>query len=949
VLSGILAGAVSLATKAREHKETSSFGKNSQKSEITVAISLYVAVKREESRGIERMTESEWQTRKTRIDAQLKALNPAWEIIPYNKNLDISSLKHHAVEEFPTDNGPADYALFVNGKLLGIIEAKKVAINPQNVLEQAKRYSSGCKNTIGVWNSFKVPFLYASNGEQIWFADIRENNYYSRELLNFHTPDALEEMFNRNLQKAKQWFVENPIDFERLRPYQKDAISAVEIGLIDNKRKMMLAMATGTGKTFTTVCMIYRLIKSGYAKRILFLVDRRALAAQAAQAFSAFITPNGNKFNQEYEVFSQRFKKEDFEEGEKFDIGVMPNQYLTMPTAAHTFVYVSTIQRMAINLFGREGSFSQGESDPEIDEESDKITIPIHAFDVIIADECHRGYTSKDTNIWRSVLNHFDAIKIGLTATPASHTVAYFGNPIYRYTVEQAVLDGYLVDYQAIKIKSDVRINGIFLKEGEKIGLKDPETGKELIDTLEDEREFNSEDIEKKITSPDSNRKILEEIKEYAREHEKRTGRFPKTLIFAVNDIPNISHADQLVNLAREVFGRGDDFVQKITGNPSVDRPLEKIRRFRNRPYPAIVVTVDMLSTGVDIPALEFIVFLRPVKSRILWTQMLGRGTRKCPDINKEYFTIFDCFDGTLIEYFKDTTDFVVEVEETGKTVTIEQIIENIWNNIERDYNTKRLIKRLHRIENTMSAKAREDFSRYIPDGDMAKFADNLREALKNEFTATMNILRNKDFQDLLVNYDRAKNPFYVAYETIDSVVSECVFKYNEKALKPVDYLTAFSEFIQKNKSEIEALSILFLNPRKWNTKALKEIREILKKNSFDEEQLRKAYELSSHKSMVDIISMIKNADDMTNPLLTAEERVNRAIDSLIKEHTFTLEQLEWLNYIKQHLVVNLAIEKENFNLVPVLERHGGLAKAQKIFGTELDKIIEEINNRLAA
>jgi len=814
VLSGILAGAVSLATKAREHKETSSFGKNSQKSEITVAISLYVAVKREESRGIERMTESEWQTRKTRIDAQLKALNPAWEIIPYNKNLDISSLKHHAVEEFPTDNGPADYALFVNGKLLGIIEAKKVAINPQNVLEQAKRYSSGCKNTIGVWNSFKVPFLYSSNGEQIWFADIRENNYYSRELLNFHTPDALEEMFNRNLQKAKQWFVENPIDFERLRPYQKDAISAVEIGLIDNKRKMMLAMATGTGKTFTTVCMIYRLIKSGYAKRILFLVDRRALAAQAAQAFSAFITPNGNKFNQEYEVFSQRFKKEDFEEGEKFDIGVMPNEYLTMPTSAHTFVYVSTIQRMAINLFGREGSFSQGESDPEIDEESDKITIPIHAFDVIIADECHRGYTSKDTNIWRSVLNHFDAIKIGLTATPASHTVAYFGNPIYRYTVEQAVLDGYLVDYQAIKIKSDVRINGIFLKEGEKIGLKDPETGKELIDTLEDEREFNSEDIEKKITSPDSNRKILEEIKEYAREHEKRTGRFPKTLIFAVNDIPNISHADQLVNLAREVFGRGDDFVQKITGNPSVDRPLEKIRRFRNRPYPAIVVTVDMLSTGVDIPALEFIVFLRPVKSRILWTQMLGRGTRKCPDINKEYFTIFDCFDGTLIEYFKDTTDFVVEVEETGKTVTIEQIIENIWNNIERDYNTKRLIKRLHRIENTMSAKAREDFSRYIPDGDMAKFADNLREALKNEFTATMNILRNKDFQDLLVNYDRAKNPFYVAYETIDSVVSECVFKYNEKALKPVDYLTAFSEFIQKNKSEIEALSILFLNPR---------------------------------------------------------------------------------------------------------------------------------------
>lgn len=895
------------------------------------------------------MTESEWKTRKTRIDAQLKALNPSWKIIPYKESLNISSLNMHAVEEFPTENGPADYALFVNGQLLGIIEAKKVGVNPQNVLEQAKRYSKGCKNTIGFWNTFKVPFLYSSNGTQIWFADVREDNYYSRELVYFHTPDAIEEMFSRDLLSAKQWLKNNPNEIERLRPYQKEAISAVEKGLIENKRKMMLAMATGTGKTFTTVCMIYRLIKSGYAKRILFLVDRRALAAQASQAFSAFITPSGNKFNQEYEVFSQRFKKEDFEEGEKFDIGVMPNEYLTMPNAGHTFVYIATIQRMAINLFGREGSFCQDASEPEIDDEADKITIPIHAFDIIIADECHRGYTSKDTNIWRSVLNHFDAIKIGLTATPASHTVAYFGNPIYRYTVEQAVLDGFLVDYQAIKIKSDVRINGIFLKEGEKVGLKNPETGTELIDALEDEREFNSEDVERKITSPDSNRKILEEIKKYALEHESKTGRFPKTLIFAVNDIPNISHADQLVNLAREIFGRGDDFVQKITGSPSVDRPLEKIRRFRNRPLPSIVVTVDMLSTGVDIPALEYIVFMRPVKSRILWTQMLGRGTRKCTDINKEYFTIFDCFDGTLIEYFKGSTDFVVEVEETGVAITIEQIIENIWNNRERDYNTKRLVKRLRRVTDTMSAKAREDFSTYIPNGDIAKFADNLREALKKQFNETMDILRSKDFQKLLIDYDRAKAPFYVAYGNVDSVVSDYVFKYNESKLKPAEYLVAFSEFVRQNKSKIDALSILFSNPKKWNTQALKEIRQILKKNSFDEEQVRKAHELSGHKSMADIISMLKNADDETNLLLTAEERVNRAIESLTKGHSFTSEQLQWFDYIREHLVINLAIEKDNFDLVPVLERHGGLAKARKIFGNELDSIIEEINYRLAA
>jgi type I restriction enzyme R subunit len=895
------------------------------------------------------MNESEWKTRKTRIDTQLKALKPKWEIIHY-KNLTPSMLLTcHAVEEYPTSHGPADYALFVKGKLLGILEAKKVGVSPQNVLEQAKRYSSGCEKSIGLWGNFKVPFLYASNGKEIWFVDVRDEIYYQRELLNFHTPDAIDEMFGRNNAESKRWFMNTPNEIERLRPYQKDAIAAIEQGLIDNKRRMMLAMATGTGKTFTSVSLIYRLIKSGYAKRILFLVDRRALAAQAAQAFSAFITPSGNKFNQEYEVFSQRFRKDDFEEGEKFDIGVMPNEYLTAPNAVHTFVYVATIQRMAINLFGREGMFGQSSSDPDLDDEADKINIPIHAFDVIIADECHRGYTSKDTNIWRSVLNHFDSIKIGLTATPATHTVAYFGSPVFRYTVEEAVLDGYLVDYQAVKIKSDVRINGVFLKEGEKVGLKNTDTGEEIIDELEDEREFNSEEIERKIISPDSNEKIIKEIAKYAVEHDTRPGRFPKTLIFAVNDINHASHADQLVDISRKVFSRGDEFVQKITGSPSVDRPLEKIKRFRNRPQPSIAVTVDMLSTGVDIPALEFIVFLRPVKSRILWTQMLGRGTRRCTDINKEYFTIFDCFDGTLIEYFRGTSDFIVEVKEFGESVSIHEIIENIWENIERDYNTKRLIKRLRRVAETMSGKARTDFSAFIPDGNIEKFADKLRDNLKNDFTEIMLILRNKKFQELLVDYDRAKSPFYIAYSSLDEVSSEFAFRVADGHLKPQDYLNAFSDFIKENKDKIDALSILFNNPRQWNTKALNEIRQELRKNYFDEESIRKAHELTGHKVLADIISMLKNAESNQNPLFTAEERVNRTIDEIMSLHQFNDEQKKWLEYIKEHLIINLAIEKENFDLIPVLERHGGLAKAKKIFGTDLDAIIDEINLKLVA
>ncbi len=732
--------------------------------------------------------ELEWKTRRDRINTKLKALNPAWNIVKYRPELETSTLDRHAVEEFPTANGPADYALFVKGELLGIIEAKKVGVGPHNVLEQAKRYSKGAFNPVGNWAGYRVPFLYATNGEVIWFLDVRNEKNISRQLSNFHSPDALHEFFQIDKSNGCEWLNNNPVEIERLRYFQKDAIKSIESGIIKGKRAMLVAMATGTGKTFTTVAQIYRLLESKAAKRILFLVDRRALAAQAVREFSSFNTPKGNKFNQEYEVYSQRFHREDFDDDKPFDPKVLPNAYLTSPQASHTFVYVSTIQRMTINLFGWENAFPQDRSDPDYEEDTEKLDIPIHAFDVIIADECHRGYTAKETAIWRKVMDYFDAIKIGLTATPAPHSLSLFKEVIYRYTTDQAIQDGYLVDYGAVRIKSDVRMNGVFLNQGEQVGIIDTETGKETYDELEDEREFPTEEIEKKITAPESNRKIIKEIANYAYEHEKETGRFPKILIFAVNDLPHTSHADQVVKICREEFGQGDDFVQKITGSPSVDRPLQKIREFRNRPKPKIVVTVDMLSTGVDIPCLEFIVFLRPVKSRILWVQMLGRGTRLCPEINKGSFTIFDCFDGTLIEYFKNTTDFKVELPEK-EPIPLEQVIENIYQNVEREYYVKVLVKRLHRIERNMSGKAREEFAAFIPDGDMGKFANKLSGMLKNDFSGTMGLLRDKKFQNLLVNYERAKREFLIGYEVEDEVTSDVMIRAGSQYQKPEDYL----------------------------------------------------------------------------------------------------------------------------------------------------------------
>jgi type I restriction enzyme R subunit len=392
------------------------------------------------------MTEElEWQTRRDRINKKLQALNLAWTIIKYKENLNISSLTHHAIEEYPTANGPADYALFVKGKLLGIIEAKKVAVNPQNVLEQAKRYSRGVFSGMGNWNGYRVPFLYATNGEIIWFIDVRTEKNLSRTISSFHTADALHEFFHSDKYGAYVRLEDNPITIEGLRYYQKDAITATETAIRKGKRAILLAMATGTGKTFTTVAQIYRLLESKTARRILFLVDRRFLAAQAVREFASFNTPAGNKFDKEYEVYSQRFRREDLDDEKPFDPKVLPESYLTSPQESHTFVYVSTIQRMTVNLFGWEKAFEQKASDPDYEEDAQKLDIPIHAFDVIIADECHRGYTSKETAIWRDVIEYFDVIKIGLTATPAPHSLALFREVIYRYTTDRAIQDGYLI------------------------------------------------------------------------------------------------------------------------------------------------------------------------------------------------------------------------------------------------------------------------------------------------------------------------------------------------------------------------------------------------------------------------------------------------------------------------------------------------------------------------
>lgn len=807
------------------------------------------------------------------IDKRLNEVG--WTII--RRGDIIPDVGFYAVEEVETDSGPMDYALYINGILVGDVEAKPEKTGVPGVLDQDERYSKSYKGNFD-FKGYHIPFLYASNGHIIWFKDVRSKYNLPREIVKFHTPYALEEFLSRNIEDSFNWLKVNPIDISGIRPYQKEAIESIEAAILARKTKMILAMATGTGKTFTAAELIYRLLKSQTAKRILFLVDRRVLAAQAVREFSAFEPEPSQKLDKLYEIYSQRFRKEDFDEP-TFEPNVLPNEYLTNPKSNHTFVYVTTIQRMRINLFGREGLYfeSSDENEFEYDLDAEQLDIPIHAFDLIIADECHRGYTSTEESKWRKVLDYFDAIKIGLTATPAKHTTAYFKDAIYHYPVSKGVQDGYLVDWDLIRINSDIRMNGLFLEEGEEIQFVDPSTGEKRFDILEDEREYNSTELERKVTAPESNKRILKEYVKYAKELENQNGRFPKTLIFAINDLAHTSHCDTIIQILQNEFTeKGSHFVERITGK--VDRPLQKIREFRNRPEePAIAVTVDLLSTGVDIPTIEAIVFLRPVKSRILFEQMMGRGTRLAKDIGKTNFTVFDAVG--VIDYFKHAMNFDEPFIPKKPIRSYKEIIDEVYNNKNRDYNVKILNRRLQRMAKNISIEGRNQLEPFIGDGDIGNFAAKVNDNIVHNWKSTMNILKNEKFQDLLEHYPKVKDDFVVALNKQDEVSSEYYpIVVHGKEYKPEDYLQLWINFIRNEPYTINALEVLLKRPKDLNTDVLDDLRKKLaeRPEEFTESHLRKAY----GNSLIDIIGMIRNAFSSTR-LLTSKERIKVTMEKI--------------------------------------------------------------------
>ena len=573
------------------------------------------------------------------IDEQLRQVG--WDTdskkLRYSKGTRPQHGKNIAIAEWKTDSGYIDYALFCGLKFVGLIEAKANHKNISSILDfQCKDYAKNIcsadeKYLIGTWNDFRVPFIFATNGRNfipqfktasgIWFLDLRKPDNAPKSLRGWISPDdilkLLEENIdssNENLQFMPQKFLTDESGLN-LRYYQIDAINAIENAVISGQQNILIAMATGTGKTRTILGMIYRFLKSGRFRRILFLVDRNSLGEQAQDVFSEVKLEDLMPINKIYNV-----------------AGLDDKSF-----AKETSVQIATVQSMVKRVILQEDNFASS----------------VDYFDLIIVDEAHRGYIlNKDfsdeeiiftsqqdyQSKYRRVIDYFDAVKIALTATHALHTTEIFGAPVFKYTYREAVLDGFLVDYDAPHIlKTKLSVEGIHYKRGDTATIYNSATGEIKFELLPDELNFEVENFNWQVVNENFNRAVLQEISKFI--HPNRAG---KTLIFAVDD----KHADLITQILKEIYtaqGISNDAILKITGSVGdKKRVLDAIKRFKNERFPNIVVTVDLLTTGIDVPKIDTLVFLRRVKSRILFEQMLGRATRLCPEIGKTHFEIFD-------------------------------------------------------------------------------------------------------------------------------------------------------------------------------------------------------------------------------------------------------------------------------------------------------------------
>ncbi|MDG5853125.1 type I restriction-modification system endonuclease [Clostridium beijerinckii] len=898
--------------------------------------------RREQGKKASRRIElSEAETRRI-IDDQLKSAG--WEAdtinIRYSKGTRPQKGRNLAIAEWPTysmekGNGKVDYALFIGEKLVGFVESKKYSKDVAGTMIEAKNYAVGVKEeheayVISKWNDYKVPFLFATNGRKyikeiedksgVHFLDCRNARNNDKVLQGWYSPEKLEAMLEENIEEANKSLDELSFEFLKsensigLRDYQVEAIKAVEKVITEGKeRSALVTMATGTGKTRTVLGLIYRLIKTNRYKRILFLVDRTSLGDQAFDTFKEVKIEDLKTLNQIYNINGLDEKLIDKE----------------------TKIHIATVQAMVKRIMYNE----------------DETNVPsIGDYDCIIVDEAHRGYTldkeMTDTEVeWRDdrdflskykkVIEYFDAFKVALTATPALHTTMIFGNPVYNYSYRDAVIDGYLVDHEPPHlIETELTRDGVHYNKGDKVAKYNKFTG-ELINgaELEDNIDFEIDQFNKKVIVEAHTRAALEEVANYI-DPENDKG---KTLIFAASD----AHADMIVRLLKDIYketigGVDDNSILKITG--AIKDPDLAIKKFKNEIYPNIAVTVDLLSTGIDVPKIDKIVFLRRVKSRILYEQMLGRATRLCDDIQKTHFEIFDCV--RLYEALKDMTNMKpVAANANASFKVLKETLERAESVEEKEAVVNKVIAKLQRKKKLIDENERLIFKSLCNDKTPEEFISELRGV--DTETAAKEIIRNNSLVEYL-DEKYTNEEIIIVSDKEDKVISHT--RGYGKGKKPEDYIDEFKKYIEENKNTIQALEVVCTRPQDLTKESLKQLKAILDNKGFNEEYLKTAWkDLNNEEIVADIIAFIRQ-QALGSPLESNEERVKRAISKIKKEYYFTKPQENWLSRIEKVMLKEVVIDKETLNTGSFKAQSGGFDRLnEKMFNGNLGEIINKL------
>ena len=899
-----------------------------------------------------------------------KLLTSGWTIQDV-KRLNPNAAVGVAVREFPTDTGPVDYALFVNGTPVGVIEAKKSeeGENITTVEGQSSRYANSTFKWIKC--EYKIRFAYEATDKLTRFTDYNDEKYRSRTVFSFHRPETLASLIRRNdtIRNNMKHFPE--FDGAGFRDCQITAIKTLDQSLAENKPRALVQMATGAGKTFTAITAAYRMLKFGKTNRILFLVDTKSLGEQAEREFLAYRPNDDNR------SFSEIY-------------GVRRLKSSYIPSDVQ--ICISTIQRMYSILSGEETDESIDEISLEevtsLERKSPKEVVynekyPPEFFDCIIVDECHRSIY----NVWNQVLEYFDAFIVGLTATPDKRTFAYFNqNIVSEYSREQAIIDGVNVGEDIFLIETNVGKNGAHIMK-QLIESRNRMSREKRWKQLDEDVDYKPTQLDRDIVNPSQIRTVIKTFKEnlYTKLFPRRK-EIPKTLIFAKTD----SHADDIIQIVREEFGEGNEFCKKVTYSAS--NPETVLAEFRNSYYPRIAVTVDMIATGTDVKPIECLIFMRDVRSKNYFEQMKGRGTRTLgkDDLqkvspsatnNKDHFVIVDAVGVTKSKKTETRT------LERKPTVSMKELMLNVALGAKDEDTLTSLANRLVRLNSQMTPGERKEFDENVgtPAGKLAEALLNafdeevIKQTAVNTFQATepdeeqlneaqkamiadaVKPFYDPDTRDFIENIRRSHEQI-IDNTNLDTVLFA---DFDSEQEKNVDRtIQTFHEFIEENKDEIIALRIIYnesYKNRPMAIESLKKLYEKLKSKGITVERLWDCYAIKkpdkvkrgTMAQLTDLISIIRFEMGYTGNLQPFADKVNyNFMQWTLRRNAgavhFTEEQMEWLRLIKDHIIASLSIEPGDLDLNP-FDHKGGLGRFYEVFGDSYEAILIEMNEVLVA